>query len=79
MWNRDRVWNRYVKNIIAADKPTAIFLAAYIKRVDINKEYVSSVEIFDLQQYTVISKAAKVRGVLRDKLNKPFIFIACKN
>ena len=47
--------------------------------VDINKEYVSSVEIFDLQQYTVISKAAKVRGVLRDKRNKPFIFISCKN
>ena len=79
MWNRDRVWNRYVKNIIATDKPTAIFLAAYIRRIDINKEYVSSVEIFDLQQYKVISKAAKVRGVLRDKLNQPFIFISCKN
>ncbi len=79
MWNRDRVWNRYVKNIIAADLSTAIFLKAYIKRVDINKEYVSSVEIFDLQQYIVISKAAKVRGVLRDKLNKPFIFVSCKN
>jgi len=79
MWNRDRVWNRYVKNIVAVDKPSAIFLAAYIRRTDINKEYVSSVEIFDLQQYKVISKAAKVRGVLRDKLNKPFIFIACKN
>jgi hypothetical protein len=79
MWNRDRVWNRYVKNIVAVDKPTAIFLAAYIRRTDINKDYVSTIEIFDLQQYKVISKAAKVRGVLRDKLNKPFIFIACKN
>lgn len=79
MWNRDRVWNRYVKNIVAIDKPTATFLAAYIRCTDINKDYVSTIEIFDLQQYKVISKAAKVRGVLRDKLNKPFIFIACKN
>jgi hypothetical protein len=79
MWYRNRVWMHYVKNIIAADMNSAVFLASYIRRVSINKDYASSLEIFDLQKYKVIRNAAKITGSLRDKRNQPFIFIACKN
>ncbi len=79
MWYKNRVWIHYVKNIIAADMGSAIFLASYLRRVGMNKEYVSALEIFDLQKYKVVKSAAKISSTLREKKNTPFIFIACKN
>ena len=79
MWYKNRVWIHYVKNVIAADMTSAIFLASYLRRVGISKEYTSSLEIFDLQKYKVIKNAAKVRNALREKKSTPFIFVACKN
>jgi hypothetical protein len=79
MWYKNRVWINYVKNIVAADMSSAIFLASYLRKIGINKEYVPTFEIFDLQKYKVIRDATKMRGSLRDKMNKPFIFITCKN
>jgi hypothetical protein len=79
MWNRNRVWTYYIKDIVAADKRSAILLATYMKRVSISKEYIAALEIFDLQKYKVIRDAARIKGSFREKLNKPFIFIACKN
>jgi len=79
MWYRNRVWIHYIKNVIAADISSAVFLVSYTKRIGLSKEYAATLEIFDLQRYKVIRQAAKVRSALSEKRNKPFIFVACKN
>lgn len=79
MWYKNRVWIHYIKNIVAADVASAVFLASYIKQVSEEKEYLSTIEIYDLQKYRVIRDSKKIRATIREKLNKPFIFIASKN
>jgi hypothetical protein len=58
---------------------SARFLERYLQRIGITKDYASVLEIFDLQQYKVIKKSAKVKDALREKIKMPFIFVACKN
>ena len=79
MWRQNKVWLHYVKNIIAADVPSAVFLASYLRYSVINKEYASYLEIIDLQKYKVIKQAPRVRVALRDRLHIPFVFIVGKN
>lgn len=79
MWYRKRVWIQYLKSIGATDSSSARFLERYIQRISISKEYAAALEIFDLQQYKVIKKSAKVKDALREKIKMPFIFVACKN
>ncbi len=79
MWYRDRVWIHYVNDIIAADISAAVFLSSYIKRVNANREFASSLEVFDLQRYKVIRKSSLIKNALREKRNKPFIFFASLN
>jgi hypothetical protein len=79
MWYKNRVWIHYIKNIVAADVASAVFLASYIKQVGEEKEYLSTIEIYDLQKYRVIRDSKKIQASIREKLNKPFIFIASKN
>ena len=76
---KNYVWLHYVKNIIAADVPSALFLASYLRYTGISKEYVSGIEVIDLQKYKVIRQAAKVRLALREKVHIPFVFVVGKN
>lgn len=77
--DRNKVWLHYVKNIIAADVPSAVFLASYLRYTGISKEYAVALEIIDLQKYKVIRQAAKVRIALRERLHIPFVFVVGKN
>lgn len=79
MWRKDQVWLHYVKNIIAADVSSAVFLGSYLRHSRNTKSYVQALEIFDLQKYKLITKVHKVRGALRDRSNIPFIFVVGKN
>lgn len=79
MWRGNKVWLHYVKNIIAADVPSAVFLASYLRYSGITKDYASYLEIIDLQKYKVIKKTAKVQAALRDRVHIPFIFVVGKN
>jgi hypothetical protein len=79
MWYKNRVWIHYLKNIIAADMRSAVFLSTYLRRIGLSNDNKRVHEVYDLQKYKVIRDASKVRGSLREKLNTPFIFIACKN
>lgn len=79
MWRKNHVWLHYVKNIIAADVPSAVFLASYLRYTGISKDYTSYLEVFDLQKYKVISEPGKVRAALSKRWNTPFIFITGKN
>jgi hypothetical protein len=79
MWYKNRVWIHYLKNIIAADMRSAVFLSTYLRRIGLGNDNKRVHEVYDLQKYKVIRDASKVRGSLREKLNTPFIFMACKN
>ncbi len=79
MWRGNTVWLHYVKNIIAADVPSAVFLASYLRHTGISKDYAASLEVIDLQRYKVVSHPPKVRQALRDRLHIPFVFVVGKN
>ena len=79
MWRENNLWLHYVKNIIAADVTSAVFLASYLRHSRMSKNYASSLEIIDLQKYKVITQENKVRIALRERTNIPFVFVVGKN
>lgn len=79
MWQRQNTWIHYVKNIIAADIASAIFLASFMRRSYMNKSYIASLEVADLQRYKLIKKKEKVRAALNDNASTPFVFFIGKN
>lgn len=79
MWQDKKVWQHYLKNILATDRASAGFLASYLHYTGITRKYVHALEIIDLQKYKIISKPGKVQASLRERTNVPFVFVACKN
>jgi len=79
MWHKDHVWLHYVKNIIAADIHSAVFLASYLRHAGTSRDYASCLEIIDLQKYKIITKSAKVYAALRNRAGIPFVFVVGKN
>ncbi len=79
MWYRNRVWKKYLDNVMAVDRSSAQLLATYSRRMSISKDYAAYLEVYDLQRYKVIKEAGKIKNSLREKRNMPFIFVACKN
>ena len=79
MWRGNTTWLHYVKNIIAADVPSAVFLGSYLRRSAITRDYTGALEVIDLQRYKVIKPAAKVKQALRERMYLPFIFVVGKN
>ncbi len=79
MWRENNLWLHYVKNIMAADLTSAMFLVSFLRRTQINKTYAAALEIIDLQKYKVIRQEHKVKSALRERANVPFVFVACKN
>ncbi len=79
MWSGNKVWLHYVKNIIAADVPSAVFLASYLRYSGVTQDYASYLEVIDLQEYKVIKKPVRVAKALRERMNLPFVFVVGKN
>lgn len=79
MWHGNQVWLHYVKNIIAADVSSAVFLASFLRHAEMNKTHAATLEIIDLQKYKVIKNENKIRSALRDRVNVPFVFVVAKN
>lgn len=80
MWQEEKnIWIHYVKNIIAADMTSAIFLASFLRRSNMNKSYVAHLEVIDLQKYKVIKKKNMVRAAISEAIGTPFIFFVGKN
>ncbi|MDR3678955.1 MAG: hypothetical protein P4L41_03240 [Flavipsychrobacter sp.] len=80
MWSgQDKVWLHYVKDIIAADVYSAVFLASYLRYMGLNKSHVSFLEVIDLQKYKVIKQKHKVRAAIKERANIPFVFVVCRN
>ena len=79
MKHEEKIWMHYVKNIIAADVPSAVFLASYIKYNGLSQNYISALEVIDLQKYKVFSQPAKVQTALYKRGHLPFVFVVGKN
>ena len=80
MWQgQDKTWLHYVKDIIAADVYSAVFLASYIRQSAMRKSYIPALEIIDLQKYKVIKEVKKVKSALRERVHIPFVFVVGKN
>jgi hypothetical protein len=79
MERENNVWLHYVKNIIASDVPSAVFLASYLRYSSLTKNYAASLEIIDLQKYRVIKQVNKVQSALQSRTNIPFVFVIGKN
>lgn len=79
MWQGKDAWLNYVKNIIAADVSSAIFLAGYLRRINVNKNCTASLEIIDLHRYRVITNRKKVFAAINKGINKPFVFLVGRN
>ena len=79
MWQGENTWLHYVKNIIAADVPSAVFLSSFLRALNISKNYAATLEVIDLQKYKIISSRNKVLISLNKATYTPFIFIVGKN
>jgi hypothetical protein len=80
MWQgQDKTWLHYVKDIIAADVYSAVFLASYLRQGALRKSYVPALEIIDLQKYKVVTDVKKVARALRERVHIPFVFVVGKN
>jgi hypothetical protein len=79
MWRGNQVWLHYVKNIIAADVSSAVFLASFLRYSELSKNYASAIEIIDLQRYRILREEQKIKAVLKDRLELPFVFVTGKN
>jgi hypothetical protein len=79
MWDNDNTWLRYLKNIIAADVASAVFLATYLRQVNVGMAYASCFEAMDLNKYKIIRSTKKVKAALIEHKNTPFVFFVGKN
>ncbi len=79
MWNRNKLWFRYVNNVLAADQEAAVLLTNYLQSINRGRRYVFAFDVIDLQKYKVISRPEKVRQSLANRGSTPFIFLICKN
>ena len=79
MWHKDKEWLHFVKDIIASDVPSAIFLSTYLEYKEITGNFVASLEIIDVHKNKIIKKEHKVRTALYRRVGMPFIFVVGKN
>ncbi|MBS1587230.1 MAG: hypothetical protein JSS82_16975 [Bacteroidetes bacterium] len=80
MWQgQDKTWLHYVKDIIAADVYSAVFLASYLRQGSLKRSYVPALEVIDLQKYKVVTDVKKVGKALRERMHIPFVFVVGKN
>ena len=69
----------YLHDIIAADLASGVFLAHFLRQLRLTRNYVSSLEIMDLQRYKVITKPSKVKVSIRNADESSFVFVVGKN
>ncbi len=80
MWSRDnKVWQEFRKDIMAMDIAEGVFLADYLRYLNVTRTYAAALEIADLQRYKVIKEPAKVKTAIFNRLGIPFTFVIGKN
>lgn len=80
MWsNNNKIWTHYHEGVLAADKDSAALLSRYMRYMLINRPYLSSVEVMDLQRYKKYKTPRKVAQAINERLSIPFVFLTFKN
>ncbi len=79
MWKEKNFHFKYVKNILATDVTSALFLDAFMKKNLLSKKYLENLEVADLNSYKLITKWQKVRKSLQVDGRTPFVFFIGKN
>lgn len=80
MWDgNNKVWIHFSKNIVASDGTSARFLADYLNYLHINRTFLDTIEILDLQRHKRITDKRKIKRTLKERMHIPFIFIASRN
>ncbi|RYD53546.1 MAG: hypothetical protein EOP52_05270 [Sphingobacteriales bacterium] len=75
MWGKqNKVWTRYQQEVVATDLLSAVVLLGYLRFIAVKKTSGYTQEVVDLQRYKVIRKPAKVRQILKEKKQVPFVF-----
>jgi hypothetical protein len=77
--NKERVWKRFAGNAVATDEAEAVFLAGFVKDVEIKRIFLRTIEVADLQHYRLLKAGRKVDKVLSVKKRDPFVFVLHKN
>jgi hypothetical protein len=75
----NKTWMHYVKDIIASDVYSAVFLASYIRVAHTSKSYADAMEVVDLQKYKILKQPLKVRQAILERKDVPFVFVIGKN
>ncbi|MCD6064065.1 MAG: hypothetical protein K0R82_1976 [Flavipsychrobacter sp.] len=80
MWSgQDKVWTHYTHNVMAADAIDAHLLVKYLNQVTLQRLFLSTVEVIDLQRYKILKQPGKIHNAFQSRIHLPFIFIAAKN
>jgi len=80
MWEESsKEWTRFRADVLAAAHPEARFLIGYLRTASRTAAHHRVLEVIDLQRYRVISRPAKLRAALRDRLHLPFVFAVARN
>ena len=74
-----KVWMHYIKDIIASDVYSAVFLASYMRQSAIYHTYAPYLEVVDLQKYKIVKQPKKVKQAIRERKDIPFVFVIGKN
>lgn len=72
-------WLHYIKDIIAADVYSAVFLATYVRTAERNKSYFPHLEVVDLSNHQMIKNADGVQSILAHDELDPYLFVIGKN
>ncbi|MBS1689989.1 MAG: hypothetical protein JSS96_14765 [Bacteroidetes bacterium] len=72
-------WLHYIKDIIAADVYSAVFLATYVRTAERNKSYFPNLEVVDLTTHQIIKQTPGVQLALSNSELDPYMFVIGKN
>lgn len=80
MWeDNDTEWTHFRQDVMAHNRASAAVLVQFLKRVNKQRLYTTSLEVIDLQRYRFITKPKKVQAALRERLHLPFVFVVGRN
>ncbi len=79
MWKKNKVWLQFEQNVMATDPQSALFLISFNKYTALNRTYLSSLEVIDIQKYAVITNPVRVKIALKENIRLPFVFVIGKN
>ncbi len=80
MWGRThRIWKQHTQQVLAVEEIDAQFLVAFLVYIKQQRLDCDVAEILDLQRYKRICKPKKVKVMMKERCDEPFVFISCRN